>query len=174
MVNEREVGVVHADADNFSEWHRCKRWTDRGLSCPFGGIEREGGEPEDETSSKMESGATALQAAVGDRMAAPGLGGAMELIGPLLALFTVLRAVQTLGPGLKMGRVQAAGLGEEATVRVLRPHVPAREGPTPARPAPAKSPVGAPRFTSAPRGGGGGFFVNQAAQMRKLIGVPIR
>lgn len=153
--------------DNFSEWHQCKRWVDRGLSCPFRELEKEG--ETDEDAEARPSGAAALQAAVGNELATTGVG-FLELLGPLLALFTVLRGVQTLGPGLKMGRVVAAGLSEEATVRVLRPEVPAREGPTPARPGPSKVPVSrgtgpAPVF----RGGGGGFFSNQAAELKSAI-----
>lgn len=159
--------------DNFSEWHRCKRWIDRGLTCPFDPLEEEGeggDDPKRATEDpELGSGLVALQKAVGSELGVTGLG-AMEFLGPLLALFTVLRAVQTLGPGLKMGRVQAAGIGEEATVRVLRPQVPAREGPTPARPSPGKVPVGSGQ-TQAPRGrGGGGFFVNQAAELRQMLG----
>ncbi len=161
--------AVHVD--NFSEWHRCKRWIERGLTCPFGPLEKEREPSEEDAQGKpLRSAAAALQAAVGSEVATLGMGVA-EFLGPLLALFTILRAVQTVGPGLKMGRVQAAGIGEEATVRVLRPVVPAREGPTPARPAPAKVPVGVSR-APAPRsgGGGGGFFTNQAAVMKQLIG----
>lgn len=163
--------------DNFSEWHRCKRWTERGLTCPFRSLEKEGEESEQDAEARP-SGAQALQAAVGQELATTGVG-FLEILGPLLALFTVLRGVQTLGPGLKMGRVQAAGVSEEATVRVLRPQVPAKEGPRPSKPTgpkvlpkvPANVPMGrgtgaAPRFG----GGGGGFFVNQAAMMRTLLG----
>ncbi len=155
--------------DNFSEWHRCKRWTERGLTCPFGTLEKEGEESEEDAEARP-SGATALQAAVGQEVGTTGLG-AMEFLGPLLALFTVLRGVQTIASGLTMGRVQAAGVSEEATVRVLRPQVPAREGPTPAKPTPSKVPVGAGRAAAGTaRGGGGGFFVNQAAEIKQMIG----
>jgi len=157
------------DPDNFSVWHKCRRWRARGLTCPFARVEeREPSEPEGDTEGKTTSGAAALQNAIGNELGVPGFAGALELLGPLLALFTVLRGVQTLGkPGLQMGRVQAAGVSEEATVRVLRPEVPAREGPTPAkpsrtRPGPAKVPVRA--------GGGGGFFSNQAAELKLLLG----
>ncbi len=156
--------------DNFSAWHKCRRWTERGLTCPFGGLEKEGAESEEDVQGRP-SGAGALRAAVGREAGSALRDASLELLGPLLALFTVLRGVQTLGPGLKMGRVQAAGVAEEATVRVLRPEVPAKEGPRPSRPtpAPSKAPVGSGRVP-APRGGGGGFFVNQAAQMRMLLG----
>ncbi len=153
--------------DNFSQWHRCKRWTERGLTCPFGPLEKEREESEQDAEGTP-SGAEALKAAVGTELATTGVR-FVEILGPLLALFTVLRGVQTLGSGLAMGRVQAAGLSEEATVRVLRPQVPAREGPTPAKPIPSKVPVphgtgAAPRF-----GGGTGFFSNQAAELKSMI-----
>lgn len=160
--------------DNFSEWHRCKRWTERGLTCPFGPLEKEGVE-EDSDAEARPSGAAALQAAVGRELATTGVG-FLELLGPLLALFTVLRGVQTLGPGLKMGRVQAAGLSEEATVRTLRPmkepKLPAKEGPRPSRPTtPAKAPVRA--FTGPARGfAGGGFFTQQSITLRGLLKRP--
>lgn len=154
--------------DSFSEWHKCQRWEERGLSCPFRPLEREESE---EDSEARPSGAAALHAAVGDEMAMVGSAGFAELVGPLLALFTVLRGVQTLKTGLGMGRVQAAGVSEEATVRVLRPQVPAREGPTPSRPTPAKVPVGGGRGAARQFGGaGGGFFVNQAAMIKGLVG----
>jgi len=156
-----------AGPDNFSEWHRCKRWTERGLTCPFSGLEEREGSEEDAEATP--SGASALSAAVGHELATTGVG-FLEVLGPLLALFTVLRGVQTLGPGLKMGRVQAAGLSEEATVRVLRPQVPAREGPQPSRPTPGKVPasVGAPARQFG--GAGGGFFINQARVLREMMG----
>ncbi len=156
------------DADNFSEWHRCRRWTLRGLSCPFSKLEKEGDES-DQDAEGQTSGSAALQKAVGGQLAQTGLS-IGELVGPLLALFTVLRGVQTLGPKLKMGRVQAAGVSEEATVRVLRPQVPAKEGPRPSRPTPGKVPIHAGRSTPARTGGGGGFFTNQAAEMKLLLG----
>ncbi len=166
-VSRREGSGV--GSDNFSMWHKCKRWTERGLTCPFNALEEEGSEEDaDARPSGARSGAAALQAAVGSELA--GVGNPfMDLVGPLLALFTVLRGVQTLGPGLKMGRVQAAGLSEEATVRVLRPQVPAREGPTPARPAPSRVPV-ASRFGPPRLFGGGGFFSNQAAELQMMMG----
>jgi len=169
MERRREGGgkvAKHGVApDNFSLWHKCRRWTERGLSCPFGRIEeREESEPEGDLEGQT-SGAEALQRAIGDKLGLSGFKDAFELLGPLLALFTVLRGVQTLGKsGLQMGRVQAAGVSEEATVRVLRPHkpqVPAREGPSPARPGPARVPV---------RSGGGGFFSNQAAELKMMLG----
>ncbi len=156
-----------AHADNFSEWHKCQRWIERGLSCPFGRLEKEGVEQDEDADAKL-SGSAALQSAVGSELGVTGIGAA-EFIGPLLALFTVLRGVQTLRGGMKIGRVEAAGLSERATVRTLRPAIPAKEGPVPSRP--SKAPVPsvrrpAPTF----RGAGGGFFVNQAAEMRRLIG----
>ncbi len=158
-----------ADPDNFSLWHKCRRWRERGLTCPFAMLEKEG-VTSDEDARTRTSGGAALQKAVGAELGAGQGLGAAEFLGPLLALFTVLRGVQTLRTGLGLGRVQAAGISEEATVRVLRPRVPAREGPTPARPSPAKVPVGVARAPAPRSGGGGGFFVNQAAMMQKLIG----
>lgn len=155
--------------DNFSEWHRCRRWTERGLTCPFGVLEKER-ETSDEDARTRTSGGEALQKAVGSEIGAGQGLGAAEFLGPLLALFTVLRGVQTLSTGLGLGRVQAAGLSEEATVRVLRPRIPAREGPRPGRTIPSKVPVGITRSPAPASGGGGGFFVNQAAVMQKLIG----
>ncbi len=163
------LGVVADHVDNFSQWHRCRRWTERGLTCPFGPLEKEREKSEEDARTRT-GGLEALQKAVGSEI---GLGhglNATEFLGPLLALFTVLRGVQTLRTGLGMGRVQAAGISEEATVRVLRPRIPAREGPTPARRGPARVPVGVSRSPAPRSGGGGGFFVNQAAVMQKLIG----
>lgn len=160
------------DRDNFSLWHKCRRWRERGLTCPFDRLEEEE-VTADEDARARPSGAAALARAVGAEAGFSGFAGALELLGPLLALFTVLRGIQTLGPGLKMGRVQAAGVAEEATVRVLKPQVPAKEGPRPSRPTrpPVKVPVpvGISR-TAAPRSGGaGGFFFKQAQEMRSLL-----
>jgi len=161
----KHVGV---GPDNFSLWHRCRRWTERGLSCPFRGLEEEPSEPEGDAEGKTASGAASLQAAVGSQLGVRDTPGFAELLGPLLALFTVLRGVQTLGKaGLQMGRVQAAGLSEEATVRILRPEVPAREGPTPAKPGRSRpGPVSPQRI----RGGSTGFFANQAAELKVMLG----
>lgn len=160
------------DADNFSLWHKCRRWRERGLTCPFGRLEQEG-EPESDSQDEPTSGAAALQSAVGDELGVPGFAGALELLGPLLALFTILRAVQTVGPGLKMGRVQVAGAAEEATVRTLRPlkepKVPAKEGPRPSRPTVPRVPIPAGRAVSGGSGGGGGFFASQTRLLNKLI-----
>ncbi len=155
--------------DNFSEWHKCQRWEERGLTCPFRPVEREDGGDED--AEGRPSGAEALRAAIGDEVAMVGSAGFAEMVGPLLALFTVLRGVQTLRGALPLGRVQAAALSEEATVRVLRPRVPAREGPTPAKPTPAKVPVAGGRVPARSFGGaGGGFFVNQAQVLQQMMG----
>ncbi len=161
--------------DDFSLWHKCRRWTERGRDCPFRMLEDREESEEDaqaKPSGQLASSAVALQAAVGQEMATTGLG-VGELLGPLLALFTILHAVQTVKPSIQMGRVTAAGFGEEATVRTLRPAVPAREGPTPARPSPQKVPVGVTK-APAPRGagggiGGGGFFQSQQKIMGRLI-----
>ncbi len=161
-------------ADNFSQWHRCKRWTERGLSCPFGPLEKEGEKSEEDADARP-SGAAALQRAVGDELGVTGFAGALGMLGPLLALFTVLRGVQTLGPGLKMGRVQAAGASEEATVRTLRPlkepKVPAKEGSRPSRPTPAKAPV-AGGIRSSRGFAGGGFFTQQSITLRGMLKRP--
>lgn len=163
--------AVHGNGgpDNFSLWHKCKRWTERGLTCPFGAIEDRDEVRQDEDADAKMSGAQALSRAVGSELGVTGLG-ASELIGPLLALFTVLRGIQTMKGGMQIGRVDVASLSERATVRTLRPEIPAKEGPRPSRP--TKSPLPrtrqpAPTF----RGAGGGFFVNQAAEMKRLIGL---
>lgn len=153
--------------DNFSAWHRCKRWTERGLSCPFRAIEKERSDSDEDAQTRT-SGTAALSRAVGVELGVSGIGAA-EFLGPLLALFTVLRGVQTLKGGMKIGRVEAAGFSERATVRTLRPEVPAKEGPSPSRPTRAPVPrVSQPAPTF--RGAGGGFFVNQAAELQRLIG----
>lgn len=155
--------------DNFSEWHRCRRWTERGLTCPFGRLEDREESKSEEDADARPSGAEALSRAVGDEVGISGFAGAMEFIGPLLALFTIMRAVQTLG-NMQMGRVTAAGFAEEATVRTLRPEIPAEEGPRPSRPTrPSKVPVGQGRAPPPRGGGGGGFFFNQAEIMRGIL-----
>ncbi len=171
-MSEHGVGKHDGDPDNFSLWHRCKRWTERGLTCPFGRLEKEGEESEEDADARP-SGAAALQRAVGDQLGVTGFAGALDFIGPLLALFTIMRAIETLGPGLKMGRVAVAGAAEEATVRTLRPlkepKVPAKEGPRPSRPTPAKAPVVGGIRSS--RGfAGGGFFSQQSITLKGLIG----
>ncbi len=161
--------MEHGDVDNFSLWHRCKRWRERGLTCPFSSIEdRAERDPKDEGDTKTTSGAEALSRAVGSELGVTGLGAA-ELIGPLLALFTVLRGIQTVKGGMKIGRVEAGSISERATVRTLRPEVPAKEGPRPSKPTKAPLPrvrQPAPTF----KGAGGGFFVNQAAEMKRMMG----
>ncbi len=152
--------------DSFSEWHRCRRWRRRGLSCPFRALEDMADNEEDADAKPFG------QPAFRKELAREGAGfkGAfdMEFIGPLLALFTLMRAVQIMG-GLPVGNVVKMGMAEEATTRVLQPRVPAREGPTPARKHPGV-PVGT-RGSPAPKGagGGGGFFSNQAAELKNVI-----
>ncbi len=162
--------MIHVD--DFSVWHRCQRWIEKGLDCPFRPLEdeKEPSEPEGDASARN-TGADALAEAVGGVFSREGLLGAGKFLGPLLALFTIMRAVQT-GGGLPIGTVSRAGFAEEATTRVLSPRVPAREGPTPARPTPGRAPVpvGSGRSPAPRGGGGGGFFVNQAAEMKRLIG----
>ncbi len=153
--------------DGFTDWHRCARWTRRGLSCPFSPLE-DRVESEDEVQAKP-FGEQALQAELAREMGTRGSLGLGELVGPLLALFTIVRGIQMLG-GLPVGNVSKAGMVEEATTRVLQPRVPAREGPTPARTRPGV-PVGKGSSTApGGRGGGGGFFTNQASELKSVLG----
>ncbi len=119
------------------------------------------------------SGAAALEKAVAGASAMAGVGEMGKFLGPLLALFVVLQAVQTVAAGTGFGAVTLAGMGEEATTRVLSPKVPAPVGPKKngrTVPAPSKVPIGSGRVPPPRAGGGGGFFVNQAAEMRRLVG----
>ncbi len=152
--------------DDFSRWHRCRRWEEKGFDCPFKALE-EDEVKQDEDVQARPSGAEALEAAVGKELAGAQAGQLGKLIGPVLALMVVLRAVQTVSSGTGLGAVSLAGMGEEATTRVLQPKVPGREGPTPAR-----APVPAARFrkpVAGPGGAGGGFFSNQTAVMKQLV-----
>ena len=170
-------------ADSFSRWHRCRRWTEKGMECAFSRLEakeEEKRDSEEDVDAKpsnvhaREGVATTeslLSAAVGKEAGGMGFGDALGFLGPILALFTILRAIQTM-EGLPIGNITKAGFAEEATTRVLRPRVPAKEGPKPSRPTtPARVPVG---ITRAPQpmpraGGGGGFFKNQALELQKMI-----
>jgi len=134
------------------------------MTCPFRPLEEEEARQEEDADARPE-GSAQLQAAVGTEEI-PGGVGLGELVGPLLALFTVVRGIQQLG-GLPVGNITKAGMAEEATTRVLRPQVPAREGPSPARP--GKAPSG-PGRVPARTGGGGGFFTNQAAELKMMLG----
>ncbi len=128
------------------------------MACPFAGLEER--EEQEEDAQAKPFGQKAMQAAVGQEMAKTGQG-LGEMVGPLLALFTILRGVQVAG-GLPVGNVTKAGMAEEATTRVLRPKPPGTNG---SGMRPGRVAVG-----GGIRGGAGGMFVNQAAEMQKLMG----
>ena len=158
--------MVHLD--NFSEWHRCNRWTSKGMDCPFRPLEEEDRKETDEDVQARPSGAMALERALQGQLQGSQVGGLAGLLGPLLAFFTVVRGVQTL-KGLPIGNVTKAGFAEEATTRVLNPKVPAREGPTPAkRTVPVRTTAGSP-FKATGAGRGGHFFESQAAELGRMV-----
>ncbi len=137
------------------------------MNCPFRPLEEEKVRETDEDVQARPDGVVALENALKGTLAGSQLGRLGDLLGPLLALFTVVRGVQTLG-GLPVGNITKAGFAEEATTRVLQPKMPPNEGPRPARPS---DPVRAPRFTPArASGGGGGFFSNQTAELKQMMG----
>ena len=151
--------MIHID--NFSEWHRCKRWEGKGMACPFRPLEEEKEPKSDEDVQARPSGGVALERALAGEKLGFGLGELGNLLAPLLAFFTVVRGVQTL-KGLPIGTVTKAGFAEEATTRVLNPKVPAREGPTPARRTRPAVPIkGA--------GSGGRFFESQAVELGRMV-----
>ena len=130
------------------------------MACPFRPLEQDEERQSDEDVQARPSGSVALERSLAGQFAGSGLGRLGELLGPLLALFTVVRGVQTL-KGLPIGTVTKAGFAEEATTRVLNPKVPAREGPTPApRPGAQPARVG---------GAGGKFFESQAVELGRMV-----
>lgn len=148
-----------------SQWHKCERWESRRLACPF----QEGGEEEEEEEEKERdpagegqatiNTAELLEALIGRELAGQGMGSLGELLGPLLAFFVLVRGIQTVRGGMQIGRVGATAISEEATVRTLRKMAPLEPGrfPRPSSPVPSA------------RSGGGGLFVNQAAELKMMM-----
>ena len=122
------------------------------MACPFRPLEEEKVKDTDEDLQARSSSAVALERALAGELGGSRFGQLRDLLGPLLAFFTVVRGVQTL-KGLPIGTVTKAGFAEEATTRVLNPKMPAKEGPRPSRPS---DPIPAKRMVPAGRATGGG------------------
>lgn len=138
------------------------------MDCPFAPLERE--PSEEDAEAKKEPAQNQALAQVGqEELSGKGLSGLGEFLGPILALFLIMRGIQTM-EGLPIGTLSKAGFAEEATTRVLEPRIPAKEGPRPSVPGRVPVPAKHPIRSTGVGGMGGGFFVNQAAQLKKLTG----